>query len=38
VAINSANAMCSHKINLSDISDIDKEIIGWLKAAFDNAG
>ncbi len=37
-AINSANAMCSHKINLSDISDIDREIIGWLKTAYDNAG
>ena len=37
-AINSANAMCSHKINLSDISDIDKEVIGWLKTAYDNAG
>jgi len=37
-AISSTNAMCSHKINLSDISDIDKEIIGWLKTAYDNAG
>jgi len=37
-AIYSANAMCSHKINLSDISDIDTEIIGWLKTAYDNAG
>ena len=37
-AINSANAMCSHKINLSDISDIDMEIIGWLKLAYDRAG
>jgi len=36
--INSANAMCSHKICLSDISEIDSEIIGWLKTAYDNAG
>ncbi|MDB5208700.1 MAG: Phosphoribosylformylglycinamidine synthase, partial [Flavisolibacter sp.] len=34
----SANAMCSHKINLADIKDIDKEVIEWLKAAYDNAG
>lgn len=32
------NSMCSHKISLADISDIDKEVIGWLKAAYDNAG
>ncbi|MDT8413879.1 MAG: DUF4287 domain-containing protein [Flavobacteriaceae bacterium] len=31
------NAMCSHKINLSDINDIDKEIIEWLKIAYENA-
>lgn len=31
------NAMCSHKINLADIKDIDKEIIGWIKAAYENA-
>jgi predicted transport protein len=37
-AIDSANAMCSHKINLSGISDIDEEIIGWLKTAYDKAG
>ncbi|MBK7338730.1 MAG: DUF4287 domain-containing protein [Saprospirales bacterium] len=37
-AINSANAMCSHKINLADISDIDKEVIDWIKAAYEKAG
>ncbi|WP_257667911.1 DUF4287 domain-containing protein [Parapedobacter tibetensis] len=37
-AINSTNAMCSHKINLANISDIDKEVIDWIKAAYDNAG
>jgi predicted transport protein len=36
--INSASAMCSHKINLADIKDIDKEVIEWLKAAYDHAG
>jgi predicted transport protein len=32
------NDICSHKINLSDISEIDKEVIDWIKKAFDNAG
>ena len=36
--INTANAMCSHKINLSEIADIDGEVIAWLKAAYNNAG
>lgn len=33
-----SNAMCSHKINLNAIADIDKEVIGWIKTAYDNAG
>lgn len=32
------NAMCSHKIILSDINDIDEEVIRWLKTAYNNAG
>ncbi len=32
------NAMCSHKINLTNINDIDKEVIEWVKAAYDHAG
>ena len=36
--INTPNAMCSHRINLADIKDIDQEVIGWLKTAYDNAG
>jgi len=36
--INTANAMCSHKINITDINDIDGEVIGWLKKAYENAG
>lgn len=31
------NAMCSHKINISDIKDIDKEVIAWIKTAYENA-
>ena len=37
-AINTANAMCSHKINIADINDIDNEVIEWLKKAYENAG
>ena len=32
------NGICSHKINLADIKEIDKEVIDWIKKAFDNAG
>lgn len=31
------NAMCSHKINLTNINQIDKEVIAWLKSAYENA-
>ena len=36
--INTANAMCSHKINVTDTSDIDDEVINWLRKAYENAG
>ncbi len=32
------NGICSHKINLADISEIDKEVIDWIKMAYENAG
>lgn len=32
------NSMCSHKMNLSSIEEIDKEAIAWIKKAYDNAG
>jgi len=32
------NSMCSHKINITDITEIDSEIVGWIKTAYDNAG
>ena len=31
------NGICSHKINLADISEIDEEVIGYIKLAFDKA-
>lgn len=36
--ITAANAMCSHKINLADAAEIDADIIGWLKTAYNSAG
>jgi predicted transport protein len=32
------DAICSHKISLSDINEIDKEVIDWIKMAFEKAG
>ena len=31
-------AMCSHKVNLASVDDIDDELVGWLRAAYDRAG
>lgn len=36
--VSAANAMFTHKINLTDINEADNEVIGWLKQAYDNAG
>ena len=32
------NAMCSHKIKLTDLNDIDHEVKVWLKRAYESAG
>ena len=37
-ALNSSNAMCSHKINIADLKDIDEEVLDWIKTAYYNAG
>lgn len=31
------NSMCSHKIKISDINEIDTEIMNWIKTAYENA-
>jgi predicted transport protein len=36
--IKAANAMCTHNINLETLSDIDQEVIGWIRTAYENAG
>lgn len=32
------NSMCSHKIKISNINEIDNEIFSWIKKAYENAG
>jgi len=36
--IPTANAMCSHKINIEKESDITKEVLDWILAAYEKAG
>ena len=30
--------MCQYKVNLTDAKEVDKELIGWIKQAYDSAG
>ncbi len=32
------NSMCSHKIKIAEISDIDTEVLDWIRSAYENAG
>lgn len=32
------NSMCSHKIVILEIKDIDAEVLSWIKTAYNNAG
>jgi hypothetical protein len=34
----SGNAMCSHKINITSIDEIDNEVMDWVRKAYENAG
>ena len=38
LAAEKPNSMCSHKISISEVKDIDKEIVDWIKLAYENAG
>lgn len=31
------NAMCSHKINITGINEIDNEVLTWIRTAYENA-
>lgn len=37
-AAGSWNSMCTHRVRVESASDIDKQVIAWLKQAYDNAG
>lgn len=37
-AVTSANAMCSHRINLAGEADLDGEVFDWMKKAYEQAG
>lgn len=36
--VKAANAMFSHKIKLTSVDEINKEVTGWLKKAYEQAG
>jgi hypothetical protein len=36
-ASGSFNAMVSHRVRVGDADEVDKELVGWLKAAYDRA-
>jgi len=36
-AAGSYNAMMTHRVRIESVADIDKELIGWLRKAFDQA-
>ena len=31
-------SMCTHRVQVTDIGDIDKELLGWIKEAYEKAG
>lgn len=33
-----AGGMCNYKVKLTDVSEVNDELYGWIKQAFDNAG
>ena len=37
-AITTPNAMCTHKISITSEKEVDKQVVKWLKAAYDAAG
>lgn len=34
----SFNAMVTHRVRLSDVGDVDEQLIGWLRDAYESAG
>ena len=36
--LQSSSGMCTHRVNLTSPSDVDKDVVAWLRAAYDKAG
>ena len=36
-ASGSFNSMCTHRVRLESVGDVDAEVVGWLKRAYENA-
>ncbi len=30
--------MCNYIVNLSDVKDVDRELVAWIKSAYEGAG
>lgn len=37
-SVNASNAMCSHVIKIADVNEVDGEVLGWIRTAYDHAG
>jgi len=33
-----AGGMCNYKIRLTDLAEVDDQLLGWLRQAYENAG
>jgi hypothetical protein len=33
-----AGSMCNYKVNLMDVSEVDEELIAWVKQAYESTG
>lgn len=31
-------AMCTHRVQLADLKELDKQVLDWIKEAYDEAG
>ncbi|MQA82881.1 MAG: DUF4287 domain-containing protein [Streptosporangiales bacterium] len=36
--LSAATGMCTHHVDVGDVHDVDDELVGWLRSAYDRAG